>query len=146
MPPKSAYGTFRSGPKSCFSLGSRNALRILSISGLGLAAASLGLAAAGFDEVSMEPHEKFVCTFGAATRLVSIYSQTASSGQHERGPCRVDYTKDGKTNTLWSSTSDQTYCTKKALALVTHLIQGNFACKPQSVDLPNEPDPPVGRR
>ena len=116
-----------------------NPVRIIAILGLGLASAGMG-------QILMEPHEKFVCTFGAATRVVSIYSQTASSADHAKGPCRVDYTKDGKTNTLWSSNSDQTFCTKKALSLVTHLIQGSFSCKPQSVDLPNEPDPPIGRR
>ena len=114
-----------------------NRVRIISILSLGLAAASIG-------QPLMEPHEKFLCTFGAATRVVSIFSQTASSGEHERGPCRVEYTKDGKTHTLWSSNSDHTFCTKRALSLVTRLIQGNFSCKPQSVDLPNEPDPPIG--
>jgi hypothetical protein len=114
-----------------------NRTRVISVLGVGLAAACIG-------QALLAPHEKFVCTSGAATRVVSIYSQNASSGEHERGPCRVDYTKDGKTNTLWSSTSDRTFCTKKALSLVTRLIQANYSCKPQSVDLPNEPDPPIG--
>ena len=111
-----------------------NKVRLISIICLVMAGASSG-------QAPMESHEKFVCTSGPVRKVVSIYNHPALNGDHRRSACRVDYTKDGKTKTLWSSNSDHTYCTTKALSLVTKLIQGNYSCKPESVALPNETDP-----
>jgi hypothetical protein len=88
----------------------------------------------------MESHEKFVCTSGSIRKVISIYNIGAADGAHERGACRVDYTQNGRTRTLWSSNSERAFCTKKALSLVTKLIQGNYSCKPESVSVPKAPD------
>jgi hypothetical protein len=88
----------------------------------------------------MESHEEFVCNSGPIRKVISIYNRTASNGAQARGACRVDYTNNGKTRTLWSSTSDHAFCTKKALSLVTKLIQGNYSCKPESVGTPKSTD------
>jgi hypothetical protein len=102
-------------------------VRLISILCVGFAGASGG-------QTPMESHEEFVCTSGSVRKIVGIYNHTALNGERSsRGACRVDYTKDGKTRTLWSSSSDHAYCTSKALSLVTKLIQGNYTCKPESV-------------
>jgi hypothetical protein len=92
----------------------------------------LGSAEATWGQAPLEPREQFVCTSGFISRVVSI----ASVDARERGGCRVDYTKDGKTKTLWSSHSNHAYCIKKALSLVTKLIQGNYSCRPESLGVP----------
>ncbi len=89
----------------------------------------MGFAGATPGQAPTDAREEFVCTSGPDTRVISISS--ANGG--DRAICRVDYTKAGKTKTLWSSSSDRAYCTKKALSLVTKLIQGNYSCKPESV-------------
>jgi hypothetical protein len=111
-----------------------NTIRLISNLCFSFAGASSG-------QATLESHEQFVCTSGPARKIVSIYNQAAQNGAHGKGVCRVDYTKDGKTKTLWSSNSDHAYCTTKALSLVTRLIQGNYSCKPESVSPPNETDP-----
>jgi hypothetical protein len=103
-----------------------NTVRLISFFCFGFAGASVG-------QTPMESHEEFVCTSGPERKIVSIYNHTAVNGEHARGACRVDYTTAGKTRTLWSSTSDHAYCTRKALSLVTRLIQGKYTCKPESV-------------
>jgi hypothetical protein len=95
--------------------------------------ACIASAGAGWTQPPLAAHEEFVCTSGQDKRLVSLYSRPASKGNREAGACRVDYTRAGKTTTLWSSTTDNAYCTSKALSLVTKLVQGNYACKPEAV-------------
>ena len=85
----------------------------------------------------MESHEKFVCTSGAVKRVVSIFND-----KRESGGCRVDYTKDGETKTVWTSKNDYAYCVAKAVSLVTKLTEGNFSCKPETVEQPEEIGPP----
>jgi hypothetical protein len=80
------------------------------------------------------PHEEFTCTSGAVTRLISIFDLSASEGQP--GACRVDYTKDGKTSTLWSARNDYPYCVQKALSLVTKLTESNYSCSPEAKEQP----------
>jgi hypothetical protein len=99
----------------------------------------LGLGSAGSAQSLTESHEQFLCTSGPAKRLVSIYRNT-SGREWGSGGCRVDYTKGGETKTVWSSKNDYAYCTKRALALVTKLTQGNYSCKPETV----EPRPEIG--
>jgi hypothetical protein len=77
--------------------------------------------------------EQFKCTSGASTRLVSIY-RTADEG--DLGSCRVEYTKDGATRTLWSASRGYAYCVKRAVELVTKLTQDNYSCAPSTVDQP----------
>ena len=88
-------------------------------------------ATTGWGEVQSESRERFVCTFGASQRFIDIY-RLASHGP--RGGCRVDYTKNGVTKQVWSANGDYAYCVKKAVGLVTKLSQGNFSCKPQTID------------
>jgi hypothetical protein len=90
-------------------------------------------------QAQMEPHEKFVCTSGAVKRVVTIFDDNGKRGS---GGCRVDYTKDGKTTTVWTSKNDYAYCVAKAVSLVTTLSEGNFSCKPETVEQPDEIEPP----
>jgi hypothetical protein len=95
--------------------------------------ACISLAGAGRAQPPLEAHEEFLCTSGQDKRVVSLYSRPAARGNRVPGACRVDYTRAGKTTTLWSSTTDNAYCTSKALSLVTKLVQGNYTCKPEAV-------------
>ena len=79
--------------------------------------------------------EEFICTFGAEIRIVSVVKTDA---EHEPKACRVDYTRNGITTTLWSSKTGYAYCVTKAASLVTKLTEGHFSCKPQSVGAPDD--------
>jgi hypothetical protein len=74
--------------------------------------------------------EQFICRLpGTADRQIGIYRPP---GGPQR--CRVDYTRDGKTRSLWSSGHDYKFCVRKALEIVG-LLQGvNFKCSPQTVE------------
>jgi len=102
------------------------------------------LAAAGASgaQAQMESREEFVCTSGPVKRVVAIFNENAVDGRREGGGCRVDYTKDGATKTVWTSKTDYAYCVAKAVLLVTKLVEGNFSCKPESVERPDELEPP----
>jgi hypothetical protein len=79
--------------------------------------------------------EEFICTFGSDTRTVSVVKTDAA---HEPKACRVDYTRNGRTTTLWSSKTGYAYCVAKAASLVTKLTEGHYSCKPQSVGAPDD--------
>jgi hypothetical protein len=81
--------------------------------------------------------EEFICTFGSDNRMVSVVKTDAA---REPKACRVDYTRNGRTTTLWSSKTGYAYCVAKAASLVTKLTDGHFACKPQSVGEPDGPE------
>jgi hypothetical protein len=95
--------------------------------------ASLGrgvaIAEGSWPEVS-DPsgHEQFVCVSSSNRRLISIYR----IDDHRARGCRVDYTRDGKTRTLWSAVHDYPYCVRKALTLVGKLSKEKFNCTPQT--------------
>jgi len=74
--------------------------------------------------------EQFICHLpGTSDRLIGIYRPP---GGPQR--CRVDYTRDGKTRSLWSSGHDYKFCVRKALEIVG-LLQGvNFKCSPQTME------------
>jgi hypothetical protein len=78
--------------------------------------------------------EEFICTFGSDKRMVSVVKTDPA-----RAPkaCRVDYTRNGRTTTLWSSKTGYAYCVAKAASLVTKLTDGHYSCKPQSVGTPD---------
>jgi hypothetical protein len=101
--------------------------------------ATAGVASA---QAQIQPHEEFICTSGPVKRVVSIVRRNASSDTRESGSCRVDYTKDGDTRTVWTSQKDYAYCVAKAISLVTRLVEGNFSCKPQTTGQPDESDVP----
>ena len=110
----------------------------------GIAGGVLCVATVGYAQ--NESRQDFLCTAGAAHRVVSVFNRDALNGKQAMGGCRVDYTKDGRTTTIWSSRSSHAYCTAKATALVTRLIEGRYSCRPQTVEKPDEsaaaPDAP----
>ncbi len=61
------------------------------------------------------------------TRIVSVVTVPPSSA-HARGSCRVEYSKDGVSKTLWSSSTGQAYCLRKATAFVTKLAEAHYSC------------------
>src|SRR5580704_4090898 len=72
--------------------------------------------------------EEFICHLpGTSDRRISIYRPPSASQR-----CRVDYTRDGKTRSLWSSTHDHNFCVRKALEIVRLLEGVNFKCSPQT--------------
>ena len=72
--------------------------------------------------------EQFICHFpGASDRLIGIYRPPADPKR-----CRVDYTRDGKTRSLWNSGHDYQFCVRKALEIVGLLEGVNFKCSPHS--------------
>src|ERR1700729_3971028 len=82
-----------------------------------------------------QSHEEFICTFGSAKRMVSVVKTDPA---REPKACRVDYTRNGRTTTLWSSKTGYAYCVAKAASLVTKLAEGHYSCKPQSVGAPDD--------
>jgi hypothetical protein len=87
-------------------------------------------AGSSWSDAQPEARERFVCTFGASQRFIDIY-RLASHGPRGAG-CRVDYTKNGLTKPVWSSSGDYAYCVKQAVGLVTQLSKGHFSCRPQT--------------
>jgi hypothetical protein len=72
--------------------------------------------------------EQFICRLhGTSDRRIGIYRPAAGSQR-----CRVDYIRDGKTRSLWSSGHDYQFCVRKALEIVGLLQQVNFTCSPQT--------------
>jgi hypothetical protein len=72
--------------------------------------------------------EQFICHLpGTSDRRIGIYRPP---GGPQR--CRVDYTRDGKTRSLWSSRHDYKFCVRKALEIVGLLEGVNFKCSPQT--------------
>jgi hypothetical protein len=76
--------------------------------------------------------EQFICSLpGASDRLIGIYRAPEGSQR-----CRVDYTREGKTRSLWSAGHDYAYCVRKALEIVGLLEQVRFKCSPQTREAP----------
>lgn len=98
-------------------------VRMLGIAG----AVALGTGRAGAQNAA---REDFICTHGAVKRVISVFNgRTFNGDKPHPGSCHVDYTKDGKTLTVWSSKTDPGYCTAKAAVLITKLVRDNFSCK-----------------
>jgi hypothetical protein len=109
------------------------------------------LAAAGASSAhaQTQSREEFVCMSGSVKRVVTIFNGNAADGRRGSGGCRVEYTRDGATKTMWTSKTDYAYCVAKAVLLVTKLTEGNFSCKPESIERPDAiepPDPPPAPR
>jgi hypothetical protein len=79
--------------------------------------------------------EEFICTFGSDNRMVSVVKTDAA---REPKACRVDYTRNGRTTTVWSSKTGYAYCVAKAASLVTKLAEGHYSCTPRSVGAPDD--------
>jgi hypothetical protein len=74
--------------------------------------------------------EQFICHLpGTSDRRIGIYRPP---GGQQR--CRVDYTRDGKTRSLWSSGHDYEFCVRKALKIVGLLEGVNFKCSPHTTE------------
>ena len=99
----------------------------------------LATAGANSAHAQMQSREEFVCTSGSVKRVVAIFN--GSSIDSKRG-CRVDYTRNGATKTMWTSQTDYAYCVAKAVSLVTKLSEGNFSCKPESIERSDAVEPP----
>jgi hypothetical protein len=82
-----------------------------------------------------QSNEEFICAFGSDHRIVSVVKTDSA---REPKACRVDYTRNGRTTTLWSSKTGYAYCVAKAASLVTKLAEGHYSCKPQSVGAPDD--------
>jgi hypothetical protein len=95
------------------------------------------LAGSGSGWAETQVAERFTCTSGASTRLISIYRD----GDERERRCHVDYTKGGATRTIWSATSDYASCVKQAVALVTKLSSSNYSCTPPTVEPPDGAEP-----
>jgi hypothetical protein len=75
--------------------------------------------------------EQFICHLpGTSDRLIGIYRPPDDPKR-----CRVDYTRDGKTRSLWSSGHDYKFCVRKALEIVGLLEGVNFKCSPHSTQV-----------
>lgn len=73
--------------------------------------------------------EEFICRLpGTSDRRIGIYR----AGGAQR--CRVDYTRDGVTRSLWSSGHDYKFCVGKALDIVRLLETVNFQCRPETIE------------
>lgn len=65
-----------------------------------------------------------VCTGGGATREIAIRHDSS-----DRDACRVEYTKDGATSTVWSARHDRMYCSRNAEQLRQKLVAAGFSCR-----------------
>ena len=65
------------------------------------------------------------CTSGSDERKIEIIYETAGS----KVPCKVEYTKAGATNTLWTAANEEGYCESKAAALAEKLGGAGFTCQ-----------------
>jgi hypothetical protein len=97
-----------------------------------MAVSALWTCGARAQPASIEPpalaQEQFICHLpGTADRLIAIYRPP---GGPQR--CRVDYTRDGKTRSLWSSGHDYKFCVGKALEIVGLLEGVKFKCSPHT--------------
>lgn len=71
-----------------------------------------------------KPQEQFSCLLSETSdrREIGIYRPARPQR------CRVDYTRDGKTRSLWSSGHDYEFCVRKALEVIRLLEGINFKC------------------
>lgn len=88
-----------------------------------------------------QSHQDFVCSLGAEKHIVSIVS-LGQSDRRRRAACRVDYTKNGKTKTLWSSATGLAYCAKRATGLVTKLVEAHYSCRVETVEQTDDTEAP----
>jgi hypothetical protein len=92
---------------------------------------------AGTSQAEAPSQQVFSCVQGPTTRVVSIIT-TPPSDKQQRGSCRVDYTKDRVTKTLWSANTGHAYCVKKATAFVTKLAEEHYSCSLETKEQPEK--------
>lgn len=81
---------------------------------------------------------------GTSRRVISVFNLDVAEGGQQHG-CRVDYTKDGATKTVYTSKSGRAYCAAKAALLVTNLARGNYSCRAQTLEKLEDSDVPEPR-
>jgi hypothetical protein len=73
----------------------------------------------------------FICRSSTEVREIKTYVADAPQPDSPAGfRCRVDYIKNGATQTVYSSHTARAFCDAKAEALAGRLQAGNFTCKP----------------
>jgi hypothetical protein len=97
-----------------------------------VAISALWTSVAGAQPPSIGPaalaQEQFICHLpGTSDRMIGIYRPPDDPKR-----CRVDYTRDGKTRSLWNSGHDYEFCVRKSLEIVGLLEGVNFKCTPHS--------------
>lgn len=97
----------------------------------GLAALPTAAGGAGAQDDWATTRESFLCKSNTEVREIKTYVSNASGGDlaTARG-CRVDYIKNGMTQTIWSSHSSRSYCDGKASRLAKRLEASHFSCSP----------------
>jgi hypothetical protein len=75
--------------------------------------------------------ESFLCKSNTEVREIKTYISNSSDADRALAHgCRVDYIKNGTTQTIWSSRSSRSYCDGKASQLAAKLEASHFSCSP----------------
>ena len=75
--------------------------------------------------------ESFLCKSNSEVREIKTYiSNSSVADRAVAHGCRVDYIKNGTTQTIWSSRTDRSYCDGKASQLAAKLEGSHFSCSP----------------
>ena len=89
---------------------------------------AVGGARAGDDW--MATSEGFLCKSNTEVREVKSYSNSEGTDLATARGCRVDYIKNGSTQTIWSSRTSVSFCDGKASQLAAKLEASHFSCSP----------------
>ena len=74
--------------------------------------------------------DRFICKSSSEVREIKTYVSNAPDGDAQGSVgCRVDYIKNGTTQTIWSSRSSRSYCDGKAAELAAKLEASHFSCE-----------------
>jgi hypothetical protein len=75
--------------------------------------------------------ESFLCKSNTEVREIKTYiSNSSDSDRAIAHGCRVDYFKNGMTQTIWSSRTNRSFCDGKASQLAARLEASHFSCSP----------------
>lgn len=75
--------------------------------------------------------DSFLCKSSTEVREIKTYvSNTSDEDRAAAHGCRVDYVKNGTTQTIWSSRTSRSYCNGKASQVVARLEASHFSCSP----------------
>ena len=80
--------------------------------------------------------DSFLCKSSSEVREIKTYvsaSPVSASAESDRATargCRVDYIKNGATQTIWSSRTSRSYCDGKASRVAARLEASHFSCSP----------------
>jgi hypothetical protein len=85
---------------------------------------------AGFVRAQDDTRDRFICKSSSEVREIKTYVSNAPHGDAEAGlSCRVDYIKNGTTQTMWSSRTNRSFCDGKAAKLAAKLEASHFSCE-----------------